>query len=126
MVAHRMAGNRQPKTMLGFLGQALRETREAAGLSLREVDHAGARRGEGGHDPGKLSRIERGDMKRWPADIDRIVETYAAVTELAASEIWARALNLHGTQEGKRSTQRAQRRARQRERRRNGERREGD
>jgi transcriptional regulator with XRE-family HTH domain len=100
--------------MLAFLGQALREAREAAGLSLREMDHAGTRRGGEGHDPAKLSRIERGDMKRWPADIDSIVRTYAAMCETSDTGLWSRALEMYGREEGRSATQRARRRAQRR------------
>lgn len=100
-------------TMLAFLGQALREARESADVSLRDIDIVGQRRGGAGFQGSKLSRLERGEHRRWPADIDEIIGAYAQATSTTPKAIWNRALALNdeaerrGKAAGKRATQRA-------------------
>lgn len=102
--------------MLAFLGVALKEARDTQDprISLRDIDFLGRRRGGTGHDPGKLSRIERGEMKRWPADIDDIVRAYAEACDTSDTALWARALELYGAEEGRAATRRARRNAQRR------------
>lgn len=105
-------------TMLSFLGQALREAREEVGdVSLRDVDILDQRRGGAGFQGSKLSRLERGQHRRWPADIDEIVSAYALACGTTPKAIWNRALELNdeaearGRHDGKSAARRARERA---------------
>lgn len=103
----------RPVPMLAFLGQALAEARESAGVALGDIAYEGRSQGRGakgaGFDVSKLSRLERGQHRRWPADIDDIILTYAESTGTTPLWIWNRALQLQGLSEGRRATRRASR-----------------
>jgi transcriptional regulator with XRE-family HTH domain len=68
-----------------WMSYTLRAKREAAGITLREVEALA------GVDRSSLSRYERGEV-RWPEDLDRIVKAYAQAVGTSWVALWREAL----------------------------------
>lgn len=75
--------------MQPYLGQILRELREAAGLVPADLETLANRRGN------SLGRFEKGEVAPYLDDVDVIVAGYADALGIRPSEIYRRALDLY-------------------------------